>query len=269
MKKVFFIILFGLIFIACKNNQKEELDTQKPSINIISPVSGTKFLTGQNMSIELKFTDNLNLSQYKIEIHPNFDGHSHGKTLNEGVSPWEWDTIVNMDGKEHLSQFQLPIPQNTQAGSYHFSVMCTDAAGYEAPLKFIELTLINPDDTIAPVVNVNYPSVSSENLIEFATGINELPLNLNGTITDNSRVKGVKIQLIESQHGKTQHENEKIIYEYQNFNLNGTSFDLSTINFKLYREDLENDGEYHLIITGYDYVGNSATKEALLHVKLQ
>lgn len=269
MKKVFFIIFFGLIFIACKNNKKEELDTQKPSIDIVSPVSGTKFLTGQNMSIEVKLTDNLNLSQYKIEIHPNLDGHSHGKTQNEGITSWEWDTIVNIQGKEHLAKFPLHVPQNTQAGNYHFLVMCTDAAGYEAPLKLVEFVLINPEDTIAPVVNLNYPSVSLENIIEFATGINELSLTLSGTISDNSRVKGVKIQLIESKHGKTHQHGEKIIYEYQNFNLNGTLFDLSNINFKLYREDLENDGEYHCVITGYDYVGNSATKEALLHIKLQ
>lgn len=261
-------VLFGLI--ACKKEKMEELDKQKPSITMVKPTNGQIVKGNENLQIEVKFSDNMNLSQYKLEIHPNFDGHSHGKTESEMVTAWEWDTIVNISGKEHTAKFSIQVPNDVKAGNYHFTAMCTDEAGYEAPLKYVEIKILNPEDTIAPSVNLTYPSVSLENEIVFDSTENEKSISLQGSITDNMRVKGFKIQLVEHQHGNTFHEGEdKVIYEYQNMNLNGTSFDLSNVNLKLYREDLENDGEYELKVIGYDAVGNSSEKVAILHVKLQ
>lgn len=259
--------LLGLV--ACKKEKKEELDNQKPSITIVKPASGSTAKGGENLQIEIRFSDNMNLSQYKLEVHPNFDGHSHGKTEGEMVSPWEWDTIVNVSGKEHTAKFSIRVPSDVKAGNYHFMAMCTDAAGYEAPLKYTEIKILNPDDTIPPSLTLTYPSVSLENEIVFDSTETEKLVTLQGSITDNVRVKGFKIQLVEHQHGKTLHGDEgTVIYEYQNMNLNGTSFNLSSVSLKLYRGDLEDDGEYELKVTGYDAVGNSTDKMAILHVKL-
>ncbi len=272
MKKIsLWIPLIALLaLISCKKEEKEEFDKQKPSITMVKPSNGQMVKGNENLQIELKFTDNMNLSQYKLEIHPNFDGHSHGKTESEMVTPWEWDTIVNISGKEHTAKFSIQVPKDVKAGNYHFTAMCTDEAGYEAPLKYVEIKILNPEDTIAPTVNLTYPSVSLDNEIVFDSTENEKSISLQGSITDNMRVKGFKIQLVEHQHGKTFHDGEDmVIYEYQNMNLNGTSFDLSNVNIKLYREDLENDGEYEFKVIGYDAVGNSSEKVAILHVKLQ
>lgn len=271
MKKLSLLLIIGVLgLIACKKEKKEEFDKEKPSIAIIKPTNNQVVKGNENLQIEVKFTDNMNLSQYKLEIHPNFDGHTHGKTEGEITIPWEWDTIVNISGKEHIARFSIKVPSNVKAGKYHFMAMCTDAVGYEAPLKFLDLNVLNPEDTIPPVVNLTYPSVTGETDIEFAPNVTEQSITLQGSITDNKRVKGFKIQLIEHQHSKTNHGGtDKIIYEYQNMNLNGTSFDLSNITLKLYREDLEHDGEYELKVIGYDAVGNSSDKEAILHVKLQ
>ncbi len=262
-----FAILFGLM--SCKKEKKEEFDNQKPSINIIKPSNNQVIKGNENLQIEVKFTDNMNLSQYKLEIHPNFDGHSHGKTDEEVATPWEWDTIVNISGKEHNAKFSIKVPSNVKAGNYHFMAMCTDAVGYEAQWRVINIKILNPEDTIPPVVNLISPSITSSNEIIFNSGENEKNINFQGTITDNKRVNGFKIQLIEHHHGKTNHGEDKIIYEYQNMNLNGTSFDLSNVILKLYREDLEDNGEYELKVIGYDFVGNSSEKEAVLLVKLR
>ncbi len=269
MNKIFILALFlGIVLGACKKEKKEEVDTQKPSITIIKPSENATVTGGQTLQLEVKFTDNMNLSQYKLEVHPNFDGHTHGKTNEEMPTPWEWDTIVNINGKEHTAKFSISVPSNVKAGNYHLMAMCTDAAGYEAPIKFINIKVLNPDDTVNPVLTLTKPSITNENLIQFATNENEKAIIFEGTLSDNKRVKGIKIQLIEHRHSKTQHGEDKVIYEYQNFNLNGTSFDLSNITFKIYREDMEDNGEYELKVVGYDLVGNSAEKIAVIRTKL-
>jgi len=269
MKNIVLVFLLSsFVLFSCKKEKKEELDNQKPSITVNKPINNFVSKGGSDFEIDIVFKDNMNLSQYKLEIHSNFDGHTHGKTDGEATVPWEWDTIVNISGKEHQAKFKIKVPMNITAGNYHFLAMCTDAVGYEAPLNLVNFKAINLEDTVSPVLSISYPSLTSENVIQFLPTENEKIINFDGSITDNKRLKGVKIQFMEQGHGKTLHD-EKIIYEYQNMNLNGTSFNLSNISLKLFREDLEHDQEYVLKIIAYDSVGNSTDKEAIIDIKLQ
>lgn len=262
MKKVFLFISAGILLLsACKKDKKEEVDNQKPSITVNKPSTNALAKSGSDFEIDIQFHDNMNLSQYKLEIHPNFDGHTHGKTENESTAPWEWDTIVNISGKEHQAKFKIKVPMNVQAGNYHFMAMCTDQNGFEAPFKVIDIKVINLEDTIPPTLIVNYPSLSTENVLEFAANENQKIISFQGSITDDQRIKGIKIQLYE--HGL----DTQPIYEYQNFNLNGTSFDLTNLNFYFYKDDLKDNGEYEMKIIAYDGVGNATEKMAIFLVK--
>jgi len=268
MKKVLLFINAAILLLsACKKDKKEEVDNQKPSIIVNKPSSNALAKSGSDFEIDIHFRDNINLSQYKLEIHPNFDGHTHGKTENESTAPWKWDTIVNISGKEHHAKFKIKVPMNVQAGNYHFMAMCTDQVGFEAPFKVIDFKVINLEDTIPPTLIVNYPSLSTENVLEFAANENQKIISFQGSITDNQRIKGIKIQLYEHGHNEHGHNHTQPIYEYQNFNLNGTSFDLTNLNFYFYKDDLEDNGEYEMKIIAYDGVGNTTNKMAIFLVK--
>lgn len=264
--KLYQAAFLGALFIvsACKKEEKTEVDTQKPNITIETPTSTTEVVGGQLLNIRAKLTDNLNLSQYKIEIHPNFDGHSHGKTLNETVVPFEWDTLVNISGKEHLVDLKIPISSNAKAGSYDLLIQCIDQAGYEAPIKFVSFKIKNPDDLIPPSLNLTFPSITAVNEIIFDSTETSKSITLQGSATDNKRIKSFTIQLLEE---KTSGDEDKIIYQYQWDGFNSTSLDLSQISFSLQKDDLENDAEYHLKVKVYDAVGNDDEKDAMILIK--
>ena len=70
-------------FTACKEEPK---DTTKPIIELIEPEDHDKLLIGDENGVhfEMKLSDDDLVKSYKIDIHNNFDGHSHTRDLRHG-----------------------------------------------------------------------------------------------------------------------------------------------------------------------------------------
>ena len=72
--------LFCLLLAACSEEDGDGKDLDKPLIesgDSASPLNCQVYRTGEEIPFRYTFTDNDALGSYNIEIHNNFDHHSH------------------------------------------------------------------------------------------------------------------------------------------------------------------------------------------------
>lgn len=165
MKKVNFLTVVILValsvsFISC---EKENIDTQKPTIQILEPGANEHLLIGdeEGVHFEVEFADNIALKSYKVDIHSNFDGHTHSHapakvqatTTADSVAfsynnSWN-DILDKKNATVHHHDIKIPAMVNGQPvkeGNYHLLVYCVDKAGNESfEARDIVLTN-NPDE---------------------------------------------------------------------------------------------------------------------------
>lgn len=144
-------ILFSAFLFSCANN-----DTEGPGVVVNSPTQNATVFTGSNLIIDADFTDNEALNQYKIDIHGEHDGHSHGK-LNSIYPAFDTIIVGNFSGNT-IGDIEVivPIPDNIWPGPYHVMVYGLDQKGNET-YQLIEVTVVDATDTVAPDVTVNLP----------------------------------------------------------------------------------------------------------------
>lgn len=156
MKTFLSIILFGLLitlFNSCETDTIE-IDKQKPNIDLgiqgAFPLNCDTVYFGETFNFKVLFTDNTELGSKKafsIDIHNNFDHHSHSTEVTEctfgpikvPINPFVF--IQDYDIPSGLKQFEtntlITIPLgNTKGefeeGDYHFFVSLTDKSGWSA-----------------------------------------------------------------------------------------------------------------------------------------
>jgi hypothetical protein len=156
-KKIVPYILIGFFCGACGNDD-EGRDMEKPSIEMSGshafPQNCTVLRKGESYTFKAIFTDNRELGNYNIEIHNNFDHHSHS-TDNTDCDPEPKKAPVNPfvynqdfpipEGVTYFeAQNQLAIPPDIDAGDYHFMIRLTDKAGWQQ-LKSVSLKISDRD----------------------------------------------------------------------------------------------------------------------------
>lgn len=129
---------------------------------------------GEQIILDAIFSDNEALSQYKIDIHNNFDCHGHGSGATPGISlpvrdgdTEDWSKLIVKDiaGTKTEEKITLDIPLNVTAGVYHFIIQLIDQSGNDASTTALySLKIKNPTDTIPPVMNVMTPTTPSLNV---------------------------------------------------------------------------------------------------------
>lgn len=194
------LLLVGLFFQACEKSDTD-LSTPKMEIEELTPdpqaseicgaiLDSVFVLTGgDQLKFEVIFRDDVALSQYKIDIHSNFDCHGHGPGAVPGVAvpqvdnltaDWAVLDIVDLSGTAQNISRTLEVPENITAGNYHFQIQVIDEAGNDNPLaNFYSLKITNPTDIIAPELSVTMPEASS---FEATKGTD---LRFEGRVTDN------------------------------------------------------------------------------------
>lgn len=174
MKQFSIILLAGLACLtACKKTDKE-----KPTFSVTSPADSSVFETGDVIPFSSAFFDNENLSQYKIDIHDDFDGHGHDKYL---ATIWNQILIQNITGADFNENRNIQIPDSSASGWYHFQVTCVDESGNQSETAFRSIFIKNMTDTVAPVVNLSSP-------IEDATFSLGSSVSVNADLSDAERV---------------------------------------------------------------------------------
>ena len=152
MKKIGIIaIIMSLIFAFNSCEKDEDIDNQKPEIDLsipdAFPVSCDTLYFGETFILKVKFTDNVQLGSYSIDIHNNFDHHSHSTEvtecsldpIKEPVNPFTLiqDYDIPSGQQVYETNLSITIPSSNSNGSfdegdYHFFISLTDKSGWSA-----------------------------------------------------------------------------------------------------------------------------------------
>jgi hypothetical protein len=159
---------------SCKKN---EVDETRPIISeITEPLMNDTLFSGSEFHVDLKVSDNDELSQLKIDIHSAEDGHSHGKV--DASAFWETVIIVDLSGKEQLVHEDIVIPADAASGIYHVILTAVDKSGNMSDVSELDIYIQNSGDLLAPLVTLQSP-------IEGASITAGSDLNVQAAITDN------------------------------------------------------------------------------------
>lgn len=121
----------------------QEADTTAPEIIVLQPAQGEAIQAGSELCIQVTFTDDVALNSYKINIHPNFNGHQHQIRANNKQNiiqdTIDFETTITsqmlgdtLSGRNCFRDIDIDIPQNATSGNYHLLIYCTDLVGNEA-----------------------------------------------------------------------------------------------------------------------------------------
>jgi len=148
-----------------------------------------RLIGGDELSFDVVFEDNDALSQYKVDIHNNFDCHGHGggsvpsvivPNVNNQTEDWSILEITDIDGQSSSVMRTFEVPENVTTGNYHFQIQVLDESGNDNPASNVfALKINNPLDDVAPSISVEAPSSNSFSITKGDA------INFVGTVTDD------------------------------------------------------------------------------------
>lgn len=143
IKRFFTFFMLCALFCACGSSSEKDMVPPRilPVGNHACPSNCEEFDRGSYIPFTYAFSDDDELGAFNLEIHDNFDHHTHGTEAGEcrqdpvktPVKPW----IFNQDypipsGKDYYeATFNIPIPDDIDPGEYHFMIRVTDASGWQ------------------------------------------------------------------------------------------------------------------------------------------
>ena len=140
------VSILTLGFTACSSSDdNESKDMTYPEIKTegitANPIDCQVYKRGEVIPVCFLFTDDTELGAYNIEIHHNFDHHTHSTSATEcemdankqPQHPWTFnnDYVIPEGLHEYNASFSIPIPKDIDTGDYHFMVRVTDKAGWQ------------------------------------------------------------------------------------------------------------------------------------------
>lgn len=144
-------IPFLLILISNSCSKDEDIDKEKPTIDLsiqdAFPVNCDTLYFGESFILKVRFTDNVELGSFSVDIHHNFDHHSHSTEVEEcnldpvkePVNPWVFiqDYDIPAGLSEYVTDLMIALPSGDNNGlydngDYHFFISLTDAEGWSA-----------------------------------------------------------------------------------------------------------------------------------------
>ena len=145
MKKSILMISLLCALSACSSSDDDEKDMQQPVITdqgiTANPIDCQVYQRGETMPFHYVFTDETELGNFNIEIHNNFDHHTHSTSSTEcaladkkaPVNPWIYnhDFTIPAGQRSYDARIDIPIPADIDPGDYHFMVRLTDKAGWQ------------------------------------------------------------------------------------------------------------------------------------------
>jgi hypothetical protein len=157
MKKKYIIpgiLLAGYFLSGCKKDSAE-VDTSYPEIDITAASAFPKqcgtIKRGEKFIFRASFHDNVELGSSSIDIHHNFDHHTHStevstcnmEPVKKPVNPFLLiKTFPIAAGQKSFTiNEELVVPADADPGDYHFMIRLTDKAGWQT-IKGISIKLL-------------------------------------------------------------------------------------------------------------------------------
>lgn len=170
-KNLFYILALCAItmgFAACENKSK---DTTPPVIDEATflPADCDIYYLGDTLRVHFICTDDAELGNFNIEIHNNFDHHTHGTSgvdcdeegeehhheegeehhqdheTVEGAWVYNRDFAIARGLKADTLDIKIPVPEEMLDGDYHFMLRLTDRAGWQT-IKAVPIHLKHPGE---------------------------------------------------------------------------------------------------------------------------
>lgn len=138
-------LLVNILAAGCSKKDNETPDTEYPVIDVNAtgsfPLQCSELTRGQTFTFRAFFSDNRELGSSSIDIHHNFDHHSHSTEVNDcemdarktPVKPFL--LVKTFPIPAGVSSFEMvqeiAVPADIDPGDYHFLIRLTDREGWQ------------------------------------------------------------------------------------------------------------------------------------------
>lgn len=145
LKYFFFLSLFAIIT-SCSSDDSNDKDEEKPTISINYtqgfPQPCVQLVKGETYNFRAQVTDNKALASYSLDLHHNFDHHTHDDQegecdlypVKQAVKPFIY--MENFTVPEGSTSYEinvsLTIPDDIDTGDYHCAYSVTDKTGWQS-----------------------------------------------------------------------------------------------------------------------------------------
>ena len=142
------LMVMGLILItmisACKKENQKDIDTEYPVIDITAESSFPKQCSvvkrGETFMFLASVSDNAELGSVSVDIHHNFDHHTHStevescgdlEPIKTPIKPFLLikSYPITAGLKAYDVQQEIAVPSDVDPGDYHFMIRLTGQGG--------------------------------------------------------------------------------------------------------------------------------------------
>ncbi|MBV7531016.1 DUF4625 domain-containing protein [Chitinophaga sp. sic0106] len=148
------LLLTAVSLYSCSKDD-QQTDTTYPEIDLgISgafPQQCSIMERGKIFTFRARFTDNMALGSYSLDIHHNFDHHTHStevkvceeEAVKGAVKPMLYikDFAIPAGTSDYTATAEIDVPADVDPGDYHFLIRLTDKEGWQT-LKGISIKII-------------------------------------------------------------------------------------------------------------------------------
>ena len=144
-KSIYSIVLMCALSACSSDDDDATKDMQQPVISeqgiVADPIDCQQYRRGDVIPFHYVMTDDVELGAYNIEVHNNFDHHTHSTTATDCAmeaekdpkNPWVYnrDYTIPAGQRTYDARHDIQIPADVDTGDYHFMVRLTDRAGWQ------------------------------------------------------------------------------------------------------------------------------------------
>lgn len=147
MEKFRIIIALGILSLALScSKDAETADTEYPVIDAnfteAFPQQCGVVQRGETFVFRARFNDNVALGSFSIDVHNNFDHHSHSTEYGEctmepeektPVKPFKYVESFEISNAPvtYEAEVEIEVPDDVDPGDYHFEIKVVDQTGWQ------------------------------------------------------------------------------------------------------------------------------------------
>jgi hypothetical protein len=141
------LMLFScaVLMTSCSKDEENPVDETYPVIDITSsnafPKQCSVVERGGKFMFRATFSDNVELGSVSVDVHHNFDHHSHStevsacemEPVKAAVKPFLLiqDFPLAQGLTNYMLEKEIAVPADVDPGDYHFLIRVTDKAGWQ------------------------------------------------------------------------------------------------------------------------------------------
>jgi len=134
-----------LLLNGCSKDEKKDIDTEYPGIDVTAantfPQQCSVVKRGEKFVFRANLSDNVELGALSVDIHHNFDHHSHSTEVNDCASDPVKTPVkpllliksfpISSGQRNYQIAEEITVPSDIDPGDYHFLIRLTDKAGWQ------------------------------------------------------------------------------------------------------------------------------------------